>query len=242
MAAGKALARRCVMDIMHNALNDSLSIEISKGCSSEIFPNSVPLEPPFHSYRLTDFMRNDECIPDEEPETILDTKERKETVFLRIWYPMDHKLNWKESESLLREFTVLTDRCAFEIIGNKTKIITQFALDIADAVPVKNAIKARFPKLRIECHRENHLESYEKGLIGNDLRDDYEFDLHDYYPLPPYFRNMTIFQGTDSSPLASIYAAFSEVNEDELACFQVLFLPTDESHNWGQNIINLIEA
>src|SRR3990167_929221 len=70
--------------------------------------------------------------------------------FIRLWFPeSDNKTKW-QNFNLLKGLTVVKNPIYFLLMGNREAINHILAVDVEDAIPVKNALKAGFPEMECE--------------------------------------------------------------------------------------------
>lgn len=223
-----------VIECIRGVLFESLLIEGQKGCDSFIWKDPVDIEPVFESYELNDFLRK-KVITQERRAIKEVTYKRK---YLRLWIPNTLEMDWKVWEEVLKELTVVRNKISFEVFGNIERVSICLALGADDAEPVRNAIKAKFPGIEFEELKANPLKMFKSVHDDAGLA----FQFLDFFPTPPYFRNLTSYETMTSSPLSSLYSAFSSLSPPETGLYQVIFQPCRKENNWHRNIMNLVEA
>lgn len=228
------LKEEVVIESVRCFLFNSLFIEGQKGCDAHIWQNSVDIEPEFEPYELSQFLRNKE--KKKERKAVREVSWNKKC--LRLWIPSNIETKWNLWEDVLKELTVIKNKISFEILGNEERVSIQLILDSEDSVPVKNAIKAKYPKVEFEELQEDPLKAFESIQDNQEL----SFQFLDYFPMPPYFRNLTSYETMIASPLSSLYPALSSLSSNEIGVYQVIFKPCRKEHNWHRNIMNLVEA
>lgn len=200
--------------------------EAIKGCDPTLFLEAVDLEPP-----LDDTVGA--CNPNfgmAQPVSRRFTPRLiADPVVVKVWCPEDNGLEWQQFNDLHKELNVLCHPIAFEVAGNATGIWIQMVVDRHDLPSVLTAANAEFPDVRLE-NVEND------GLLPWLASSSLQLELEDYFPHPPYYRNMTVHENIGGSPLAPIYIALSRLPETEFAFYRVISVPAAHHHDWHQRI------
>ncbi|HEX3624882.1 MAG TPA: type IV secretion system DNA-binding domain-containing protein [Verrucomicrobiae bacterium] len=164
--------------------------------------------------------------PDEEPEPTLLT--RNSIVEFRTSLPADLDLAKEEFEQFLSSLSLCREPIAFELVGGKNKVTAQFAAASCDASLVHRQLQAYFPETAFNP-RENVLEEAWNTCSGEEsLVVDCGLAREFMFPLA----------SGKLDPFIAIIAALSEVAEEELGLFQVLWQPVHE--NWHDSILNSV--
>ncbi|MDP8215996.1 MAG: hypothetical protein P9L98_01575 [Candidatus Kaelpia imicola] len=221
-----------VISALQGELRSSFELESLKGRDVTIYPEPVCLEAPFQPYELKSFLREgttNVCITPER------FTENSQKAYLRLWFSPKDEIQWIEFETLLRELSIIKNPIEFLLIGNKERISCQISINRADEKPVKSAIKSKFSNIEIDVNEEN----YFLQILQQTNTINHTFDIRDFYPIAPYWKSLSGYEGIKISPLMPIYSALSELKQ-EFGFYQVTFKRV--THDWRENIINLTEA
>lgn len=221
MSIAKETSRLVGLDIVSSvaarAVTSIVDIEGIKGCDPSLANKPVDLEPPF------------------EESGLLPARRIKNPVIMKAWCPRDLKLMWKQYNDLHKELAVLQCPVVFEIIGNAKAMWVQFIADEQDVLPLTTAVTAEFASVRLEILETDALQYW---LSRGELH----CELADFYPHPPYYRTMTIHETIGGSPLDPVYVALNALNEDEVAAYRVILVPTAANHDWHKRINEFTDA
>jgi hypothetical protein len=225
-----------IIEGIRGALFHSLLIEGQKGCDPFIWKTHIDMEPVFEPYEISKFLKDEE----KKAERKALKEPRWNQKCLRLWMPAGTESNWTLWEEVLKELTVVKKKLSFEILGNEQRVSIQLVVDTKDSVPVMNAIRSKFPGIEFEELRDDPLAVFTN--LQSNKEQSLQFLFLDYYPTPPYFRNLTSYETMPLSPLSSFYPSLSSLSPEEMGLYQVLFQPCRKKNNWHRNILNLVEA
>ena len=236
MSIAEQTSRLVGIDMVSNVATRAARVitqsEGRKGCDPSLAKRPVDLEPTCEELPC-DLAPEDaeeaSICPDIPPRHI------ERPVIFKIWCPRDLKLNWKQYNDLHKELSVMDRPLAFEVVGNCNGVWVQVVVDARDVLPLKTAVEAEFPEVRME------------RMDGDDLsvwldREDMAIDIEDYFPSPPYCRSLTIYEIIGGSPLDPIYVCLSALPKDELGTYRVLSVPVSRSNDWHARVNSSIDA
>lgn len=156
---------------------------------------------------------------------------------LRLWLPeQSDKTKWQDL-SLLGGMAIVKNPIYLLVAGNRKSITHIIGVYVEDLIPVKNALKAKFPG--VECELISNPFAKIDKLVNRICEESYDFDLRDYYTHPAYWRRLTVSEQLKSSPLLSLYQTLSNIEEDALGIYEVVFKPAQ--YPWAKNLLKLIE-
>ncbi len=150
---------------------------------------------------------------------------------LQLILPKDLKISKAAAENLLLSFSYLSHPAAFEVIGSRRQIVIQFACTEKDAPQIKQQIKSHLPNCFLKETTGYLTETWINGAPDNLIVD---FGLSNEFMLP--LKTASQF---DADFLITIIGALSDLGEDEVGVFQVLFQKT--RNDWTQEIIDSAE-
>jgi hypothetical protein len=120
---------------------------------------------------------------------------------------------------------------SFEIIGTHLSIVTQFALSERDAERVHEQLQAHFPE-GVFTQERSYLENQWMDVQGGAVLF-LEFGLAEEFML-----QLATARNFNLDPLIGIVGALSNLRENELALFQVIFEPV--RHEWAESIMRSV--
>ena len=120
---------------------------------------------------------------------------------------------------------------AFEIVGARDVIGTQFVCGASDAVRLRGHVKALFPEATLTKPAASVKELWSRS--GAEAAVVLEFGLSSECVRP-----LRRFGRLDPDPLAGLIGAMSSLSEDELAIFQILFMPT--VNPWAESMLRAV--
>jgi len=216
-----------VTGVVNNALNKVILKEGDKGCSPLIWEHPVCLEPPFELFSLKNFLRHtpNDCVS----KAYKFERDISNLEVLKIWPDPEDKFSWQLFEDMIKEFSVIPRMISFEICGNSKEIGMFFTAEKQDIAIIKNIVQTKFPEVFLE-QKEDILKSYSGNI-----------EIVEFYPPPPYWKNLSSYGSFVSFPLDIIYVVWSQLSEKELGIFQVLFTPASKDSRWHVNVSELID-
>lgn len=218
MITSQSSSRLIVADQRRHMLrSDRLALlnrEALKGCSPEIAPVPISLEPPFEAL-------DGAIVRPSTPK--IDTPLHR----WRVWLSPQELFKWERNEMLLKALSGATGRVAWEVVGNSEGIEMYFLCSEWDAALLKTVLLSQFPQSQL--HRAE-FPSYGSGALQS---------FRDYYPEPPYHRHLSSYEELSESPLSLLLAAMSELPTGSCGVYQCLFEPAIQP--WNRNIACLTD-
>jgi len=211
-----------------------LEREASLGCTAELAPHPVQLEPPFRdlmevaaSHTLSDTSLTPLWIPGEEPAP--QTSRR-----YQVWLPPEAGLAWTRAELFLRQLYPISHRLGLELAGNREGLQLSFLAHPQDSHILQAAFRAWY---------EDSELTPSSGTLwqGATLASRETILLRGYYPPPPYSHSFTCPEGLRLSPLGAVLAALMEIPPPTVGLYQLLFQPTSPDHDWHANVERLLD-
>ena len=217
MSIEHAIIARSQPYIINQQLTDLVKYEVLKGCSAEILPQPVDLEPPHLNY--TDWINTDKIH-----NTSIKTCSpwgSNDIIRLNCLIATEHDLKWFRAERFLKELQNLNHRVGFEIIGNQDQIRIGFMVHRSDLDLLKVAFKGEYQASEI-------IEDNTQSIFSRDS------NFYDFLPPPPYHHLLTQSPELLTSPYDSLIYALAELPTDQTGFVQVLFKPV--KNNWHSNV------
>lgn len=227
MAIEDALIAQARPFILSAQIRSLTGSEILKGCSAELQPFAVALEPRFCA--LAQLM--DAGVVECSDAVAAKESNPRDWIRLRVWISPDQPFNWHRCESFLKSLTTLSHLLGFEISGNRERIDVFLLCHCQDRPIIEAAFAGQF-----DCCR---LMTGEPGLLESLATESLPIWFNDYYPLPPYFHRFTSFEELRFSPFETLLSALDGIPSPAVGFYQCLWEPTDQTHNWHRNIETL---
>ena len=164
--------------------------------------------------------------PEEEPGPVL--LSRGPLTELQTSLPAKLDIGPEAFGQFLRNLALCREPIAFELLGLRNRVITQFAADESDAPLVRRQLQAYFPEALFQP-KEGTLENAWLDCEGTEAWA-VEFGLEREFMFP--------LAGGKIDPFIGIVGALSELEPDELGLFQVLFQTV--SNPWAESITNSV--
>lgn len=202
--------------------------EVSKGCSPDITPHPVALEPAYHPISSTPELLAEQNQSDHIPESI---PFAGDLIRLQLWLSPEEKFSWLDSELFLKQLRTLSHRVAFEIVGNSAKIQMQLLTHRNDLPIIQTAFRGQFERCELSGTLDNHLSL--------NLWADVTF--MDYFPPSPYSHLLTRPDELKVTTYRSLVAALMGIEPPAIGMYQALFQPVKPGHNWHQNVQMLLD-
>ena len=237
--------------------NEHFSAQFQKwerrGRGWQVFGEPVQPEPPFATFRLRSMTETPavdcgsrpsflgslfrkiaapppppevEPEPEEEPEPT--SLQRDSLVELQVTLPADLDMAKDSFEQLFRNLALCREPIAFELLGTDKQVVAQFAACEDDVSLVRKQLSAYFPDVQFR-EVEGTLGKAWDNSAGNRYLA-MEFGLEQEFML-------TLATGK-LDPFIGIVGALAELQSGELALFQVLWQPVNES--WAESIVNSV--
>jgi len=208
---------------LRSAAERMISAEVEKGCSPEIYPHPVHLEPRFEPIVLTRDFGSKQYFPPALP-----CEEEPVWQTGRAWISPIHPFDWVRSELFLKGISGATSRVLFAVAGNKERVDIQFSASPKDWPVLEAVFAAYFPECR--------LMTDDKTLWGKTHTDRQVVHLLDYFPNPPYSHLLTRPYELKYSTLEPVAVFMGRLPVEAVGLYQVAFQPTDPAHNWHHNV------
>lgn len=225
MSLEHAIIKQHTPRMRAHQLQRAIQAEIAKGCTADLYPYPVELEPPYVPIGCTSASPTHPfATPCSSPPC--------DYVRLRIWVSPEQKCDWHRSELFLKQLSMLERRVAFEISGNREGIRLGLSVPVEDASLVRAAFRSIFELCELEWDRNPILGQ----SCGNlDLR------FSDFYPEPPYSHLITTHEELKVTPFASAIQVMSEMPGSCVGFYQCVFQPANRDHNWHLNVETLLD-
>jgi len=205
--------------------------EMSKGCSPEISPVPVELEPPYRP--LID--PEDLLYAVEEPPFVpAPPLAEDDWVRLKVWPPQAQECDWVRNELLLKQFVALQHRLTFEITGNRDGLALTHLCHKDDEEIVRAATRGFFPDYEFSVCREHPLDTLSEDAWRCGV-------FEDFFTPPPYSHLLTRPSELKLSPIESLLNTLSALAPPAIGVYQVIIQPTAHDHAWSHNVSLLID-
>jgi hypothetical protein len=231
MSIETALIARARPQILQNMRKHILQAEASKGCSPNLSPEPVALEPAYQPiWKVSDLLK-DKNLPQFVPERPSSTEA---LVRQEIWIPPDHSFDIWHAERFLKQLCEVQYRVGLEIFGNQEAIHILLLSHEKDHLLVKSAFEGEFVNCALADHPPQ-LETFMPPQLWANA------SFRDYFPLPPYSHLLTRPDELHSSPYDPLLISLAKLPPPSVGFCQVLFQPVSPEHNWHQNVKNLLD-
>jgi len=245
------------MASVHKVLSDRFYRWEKRGRGWQVFDHPVSPEPPFVPFAhqfvaptapiddgrrptfLSSIVRNisQQLSTEPPPPPVIEEVEeepepailiRDSLVELQTSLPAKLDVSKDVLEQFLLNLSLCREPIAFELVGASNRVTAQFATHPSDAALVRRQLQAYFPEATFQT-RENTLEQVWDTCSGEeDLV--VEFGLAREFTFP--------LASGKPDPFIGIVGALSELHQNELGLFQVLFQPAH--HPWAESIIRSV--
>jgi hypothetical protein len=169
MTIESALIARAQPQMIAAQARDIIRREIQKGCSAEISPVPVSLEPTFRPLWLSGNNPYGQEEPDLIPE---EPASPNQFIRLRIWISPEHGLDWNQSELFIKQLQGLRHRAAFEISGNRDSILMTFLVHRKDAAILRSSFNGEYVSSELTILKDPFIgRTSDKGQTGVWFRD-----------------------------------------------------------------------
>jgi hypothetical protein len=208
-----------------------LQREVCKGCSSDIFPVPVGLEPSYHPISKLPELSKSEAYSDSIPESVSPPLELKRA---QIWLSPEEEFSWLKSELFLKHLQHISYRAGFEIAGNRKEIQMRFLTHREDLPIVLTAFRGQFVRCELsECTHD---------LLARITPDAWlDIAFLEAFPPPPYSRLLTRPEELKVTTYRSLIAALMEIEPPAIGFYQALFQPVHPNHDWNRNVQGLLD-
>jgi len=208
-----------------------LNLEADKGCSPDISPQPVSLEPAFIPLPSLDRLLYGE-LPDHFVPEIPTNKD--DLTRMRIWISPNQKLDWNRSELLLKQLSYASSRIGLEIVGNRDSVELRILLSRSDIPLALAAFKSQFEQCEIKETGGDAFPNIDMDTPGN-------IQFFDFYPSPPYSHLMTRMDELRRSPYVTIMSTLNQIPTSHFGLYQVIFKSVPADHDWHQNVRMLLD-
>jgi hypothetical protein len=166
---------------------------------------------------------------DEEPDAE-DQGDRDDLVELQIALPPDYQTHANVFEQFLFSIGYASQPVAFEVVGTSEELVVQVTAGAADAVAVRQQLKAFFPEAVITAGDKHLARTFAQAPEDARILD---FGLEREFMVP--LKNL---KSMAADPLVAICGALDQLQEDEAGAFQVLLEPV--RHPWAPSMIRAV--
>jgi len=211
-------------------IEQALEIEGAKGCSLEVLPVPVSLEPPYERFTgrlvlgasVSEIERpviSSSAISTWEPMITLDTFAADEDVLSIGWMT-----------GLVRSWSVLPGPFAFELFQKGGHCWIRLAVPHSQVHGLKTGLLGLFPRVSL-------VESVVPFPDGPPTM------VEEFVPVPPWHRSLSLMGKDGPSILGMVIASAIDLTApDEAALLQVLIQPAAPDHDYHYNVERMIEA
>ena len=223
----RAIIQMAQPNCMTRTLAAHVDRELTKGCTGEIHPVPVQLEPHFHPLMSGAPPSNmSPAIPAEpvNPHALCR---------LRIWVSPNQKCDWQRSERFLKEMASLGRPVGFEVSGNVDDIRMTFLCCRDDSDLISTLFRAEFEHCEITREDSCALDTLTTGPYP-------AMHVCDFHPPPPYSHLMTTHDEIKSTTFRVLLQALTELPEECVGFYQVVYQPVSHDHNWHRNVETLV--
>jgi len=192
-----------------------LEREASVGCTPDLAPCPVQLEPPFRDLIAP---RESRLLPANDPSPVGLSEDDERVRDLRryqVWVQTDSALDWTRAELFLRQLHPLSYRAGLEFAGNAAHLALCLVVHQEDVPVLWAAFRAWQPSCELSALPGPPRRAWQ-------TQDDDHLLLRDYYPPPPYSHRFTCPEELRLSPLEAILAALMEIRPPSVGLYQVL--------------------
>ncbi len=149
----------------------------------------------------------------------------------RLSAPPDLKIARDTAEQFLLSVPPTLSPIAFEAIGTTDSLTLQVACRENDTTHVHGQLRAHFPDIAFTVQDSSLIHKWEAAQEGHLVIVD--LGLSQEFMLP-----LRAFKNFQTDPLTGVLGALSELEDREIAVFQVLFQPA--RHPWADSIIRSV--
>jgi len=229
MTLGQALVTRAAPYMLAEKAKALAAIEVGKGCSGDILPHPVALEPSFAPITLPKdiiALEDRPCwVPENQPS-------EQDLARYRVWISPEQPFDWNCCELLIKQLYLVSNRVGLEITGNQKGINIAMLCHKQDIPVVTTAFRGKLKLCRL-----SPLEHEIFPDLGPDAWKDVR--LYDLFPIPPYYHLLTRPNELHTSPYECLFAAMANIPKRAMGIYQVLFQPVSPEHDWHRNVQNL---
>lgn len=244
MSIEQAMILRAQPHVAQRKLNDLLQQEVIKGCTPDILPAPVRLEPRYAPLFSADAaLMGSAAVPEREMKP-------SDFIHLRIWMSPEQNFGWDQSEVLLKTLSFVSGRLRFQIVGNRQlpkakreRKVTDpghdggISVDVSchprDQATLESVFRGQFNKCEIIRSEPSLPEALQDTTQA--------FCFVDVYPPPPYSHLLTGFEELKTTPFATLLEYLAAISPPSVGFYQCLFQPVAASNNWHRNVEGLLD-
>jgi hypothetical protein len=231
MSIEQAMILRAQPQALARKLSAAIDREVTKGCTRDISPLPVRLEPPFSPLLMTAHASD---VTSAFPYVVAARDELVDPVRLRVWISPEQKFDWKHSELWLKQLADTSDRVAFQIAGNKEAIEVLVLCAPRDELLIKATFEAQFNMCEITSADASRLEGVPADAWA-------QAQFLDFFPPPPYSHMLTCSNELHTSPFEALLTTMRLVPDTAIAFYQCVFQPVHPTHDWHRNVSQLLD-
>ena len=209
-----------------------LQDEVWKGCSPDLAPTPVRLEP---SYRFFSGDLDALSRQVKSPYEPLPVPRQEELRSFKAWLSPDHTCNWQREERFLKELAGCAHSIAYEVTGNEGGIDLIYLCHADDAPVLAAAFAGEYPACRLEPHSRTNLDSLPVACWE-------AATFREYFPPPPYSHLFTRPNELGSSPLSPLLNLLSDLPCSLVGIYQVILTSVAPEHDWHRNVRLLLDV
>ena len=234
------LAKHAVLAAGVGLLEHAIEVEGAKGCSAIVCTEPVALEPvyyPFDGQAIINrqFFPNP---PSDKEFAASVAEDSAPLVTLVVYAGAEDLLTAPWMESLMRAFSALKGRFAFELSGGNGQVMVRFAVAPGERAGFELAVAGLFPAVRMVPDTSPFpLTARRAGAPGGA-----SLAVEELVAVPPYFRSLTLLGKEGASPLGIVASAIASADESSFCFYQVILKAASREHDWHYNVANLAEA
>lgn len=226
MTYEKALVSRAPFLMIAARLREAVKREMMKGCTADLHPQPVALEPVYTPLNLRDPILIGPDAATAIPEEPINPRQ---WVRRRIWISPKHRFSWDRAELFVRMLAGVSRRVAFEVLGNCSEVSMQLACHLDDLGRVNAACTGQFSDVFMGSSGEDRL-----AKITDFQWSDVQF--RDYFAPRCYADLFTPPQSLKVSPIEPIIIALHRIPLFAYGIYQIAFQPVSPAHAWHQNV------
>lgn len=231
MSVEQAMIVRSQPQAIARRINSAIAQEVTKGCTGDISPVPVRLEPAFSPLFAAPPSSGTTA---DSPYLPASTDELTEPFRLRLWISPKQKFDWNRSELWLKQLAIASGRVVFQIVGNVDAIEVSVLCAPRDSLLIKAAFEAQFNMCEITSVDTTRLEGVHPDAWA-------QAQFLDFYPPPPYSHMLTCFNELHTTPFEALLTTMRLLPTTATAFYQCMFQPVHPSHDWHQNVYLLLD-
>jgi len=156
-------------------------------------------------------------------------------VEIRLSLPGDYRIAQSVSGQFLSSLAYCSSPVGFEVVGNAESITVQFTSTEKDASQLRQQLEAHFPDLSFSGAQDEESYLTAKWINAGESMLIADFGLSENFLLP-----LETMRGFETDPLVPIIGGMSNLGNDEVGIFQVLFQKT--KNDWPRTILDTISC